>query len=177
MKAINGINVDPVSPASSGGIAVDLASTAEVTGILPVANLPPLVGASNELRRAGKATTGLANGDLGYESSPNVMTKTDAAVDASSRVYGANEGTAGEMTIGGEIEAAKFTTVGGQPTNGAPVFLSRGDAEASAAGKLSAVIPASGFVAEVGTCMDNASYAAAKTCRVLYQPKAVIRRA
>lgn len=130
-----------------------------------------------QLVRSGLTTTGLAVGDFGYISAVNTLTKTDADVLVSSRTIGANEGTVGSMTVGGIVESAKFTTIGGSPANGAPVYLAPATEEASASGKLTATAPtATGkVVAEVGICTDNTNYAGAKTSQVLLQPKAVVQ--
>ena len=132
---------------------------------------------ANQLIIAGLTTTGLADGDAGYVSAADVMTKTDADAEASSVFFGFNEGTAGSMTVAGIVESAKFTTIGGSPSNGARVYLARGTDEASASGKLTADVSGYGtgdFISEVGICLSNANYAGAKTCKVLLQPKAVV---
>ena len=124
----------------------------------------------------GMTTTGLAVGDAGYISGADTLTKTDADAEASSVFCGFNEGTVGSMTVAGRVEAAKFTTVGGSPSNGAPVYLSTGTAEGSAAGKLTATAPTADgdFVAEVGLCLNNASYAGSKTAEILIRVAPVI---
>lgn len=141
---------------------------------LDIANTVTFAG---EVRRSGVATAGLADGDFGYLSGPATMSKTNAAAEVSSRVFGANEGVAGEMTTGAGsvVENAKFTTDGGQPGNGAPIWLAAGGADAgTGAGKLTATKPAApNFVSEVGTCANNANYAALKTCAILLQPKVI----
>ena len=124
---------------------------------------------------SGLTTTGLANGDVGYVSSANTMTKTNAAAAASARAYGVNNGIAGEMQVEGSF-LAKFTTAGGSPSAGAAVFLAPSTEEAGAAGKLTATAPTTSgqFVAQVGICQTNATYAGAKTATILWQPKTVI---
>jgi hypothetical protein len=125
-------------------------------------------------------TTGLATGDAGYLSAANVMSKTNALALASSRAYGINvggPGSPGFMQIQGVIAVAKFTTGGGAPAAGAPVYLALGSADAgTGAGKLTATAPTlvGQFVAEVGICQDPANYAGLKTAKILWQPKTVI---
>ncbi len=132
---------------------------------------------SSQVVVSGLTTTGLADGDAGYISAADTMTKTDATAEASSRFFGFNEGTASSMTVFGLVESAKFTTDGGSPSNGAPVYLALGTADTNTgAGKLTATAPttAGQFVAEVGLCLNNGNYAGSKTAEVLIQPKAVI---
>ena len=172
------------------GINFGIAGTPITTANWTAPNVDTLLNGSNadalhthsavtgsQLVVTGLTTTGLADGDFGYVSAANTMTKTDADAEASSYCFGANEGTAGSMTVGGIIDAAKFTTDGGSPTNGAPVYLALGTADTGAgAGKLTAIAPTAvgDFVAEVGICLDNSNWAASKTCKVLLQPKVVV---
>lgn len=163
-----------------------VATTATVTS----ANLTTLTNGSNadalhvhaaavatSVDVTGLTTTGLANGDFGYISAANTLTKTNSDAIASSRVFGANIGTAGSARVAGVISAAKFTTIGGSPGHGSPVFLAPGTEEASASGKLTATAPATAGqqIAEVGLCLDNSGYAGAKTASILLQPKTVIQ--
>jgi len=125
----------------------------------------------------GLTTTGLADGDFGYISSADTVSKTDAAAVASSLAVGVNTGTAGSMATDGLIAAAKFTTDGGSPSNGAQVFLALAAADTGAgAGKLTATAPTADtqVVAEVGICLNNANYAASKTAKVLLQVKKIV---
>lgn len=125
----------------------------------------------------GLTTTGLATGDVGYVTSTALtVAKTDADAAASSVAIGINEGTVGSMTTGGVVAAAKFTTAGGSPANGARAWIAPGTEEASAAGKLTATAPtASGkYDAEYVIVLDNSAYAASKVCKILIQPKIVI---
>ncbi len=162
---------------SLGGVACDANVTA--------ANLSSLVDGSNadslhthattpssQVQISGLTTTGLADGDFGYASSADTMTKTDNATLAKSRLIGCNEGTAGSMTVSGTIENAKFTTDGGSPAVGSPVYLAAAaDDTSTGAGKLTATAPTSGILAEVGICLNNANYAGSKTAEVLLQVK------
>lgn len=125
----------------------------------------------------GLTTSGLADGDFGYISSALTVSKTDALAFASSLCIGANEGTAGAMTIDGIVEDAKFTTDGLSPDNGANVYLAEATADGNTgAGKLTATAPtaAGSQVAAVGICLDNTNYAGAKTAKVLMQVKTVV---
>jgi hypothetical protein len=133
-------------------------------------------GSAANLVKSGLTTAGLGTGDFGYISAALTMTKTDADAEDSSRCFGANEGTAGSMTFAGCINTAKFTTAGGSPANGAPVYLAPGTEEVGAAGKLTATAPSTAgqWVAEIGLCLDNSNWVALKTCVVALQPKAII---
>jgi len=125
----------------------------------------------------GLTTTGLADGDFGYISAADTVSKTDATAVASSLAIGMNAGTAGSMVTGGLLAAAKFTTDGGSPSNGAEVFLALGSADTGAgAGKLTATAPdaITQVVAEVGICLNNANYAASKTAKVLLSIKKIV---
>lgn len=126
---------------------------------------------------SGLTTTGLGAGDFGYVSAANTISKTDATVSASSKLFGANLGVVGSMATAGLITYAKFTTAGGSPANGASVYLALGtDDGATGSGKLTATAPVTvgQFVAEVGLCVDNGNYASLKIAKVLLQPKTVI---
>lgn len=122
------------------------------------------------------AMTGGA-GQFGYNSAASTMTPTDNATAAKSRVVGAFTGTAGEMQNAGIVSAAQFTTAGGSPGLGAPVYLANAADEAAAVGKLTATAPiaAGKVVSEVGICLDNANYAGAKTAKILLQPKSIVQ--
>lgn len=123
---------------------------------------------------SGFTTTGLAVGDAGYISANDTLTLTDATALVSSRFVGINEGVVGSMTVSRTVDDAKFTTDGGSPVPGAPVYLALGTADSSAgAGKLTATKPSvtGQVVAEVGICLNDSNYAESKTARVLLQPK------
>lgn len=132
--------------------------------------------AASKLIASGLTTAGLGNGDFGYISAANVLTKTDATALASSLCVGANEGTVGSMTIYGIVDNAKFTTAGGMPANGERVYLAPSTEEIGAAGKLTATAPSlvGQFVAQIGLVIDNSNYGAFKTCKVLLQVKQII---
>lgn len=127
----------------------------------------------------GLTTTAMSGGtgQAGYVSANLTVTPTDNLAIASSRFFGFYGGVAGSMTTSGLITAALFTTVGGSPSAGAPVYLAASTDEASAVGKLTATAPSvtGAVVAEVGICLSNANYAGAKTAQVLIQPKQVIQ--
>lgn len=128
--------------------------------------------AAKQLTQDGLTTTGLADGDFGYISTADTLSKTDSAAIGTVRVIGANEGTAGSMTVGGVIENAKFTTDGTSPGNGDPVYLAAAaDDTSTGAGKLTATAPTAGVLAEVGICLNNANYVGSKTAEVLLQVK------
>lgn len=127
---------------------------------------------------SGLTTTAMTggSGQFGYVSANSTITPTDNLVLASSRMFGIYLGTSGHMTISGVV-TAQFTTAGGSPSPGSPVYLAASTDEASAVGKLTATVPSSpgGGLAEVGICVDNSNYAGAKTALVLMQPKIVIQ--
>lgn len=134
----------------------------------------PPSGDAEQLSTPGFTTVGLGAGDFGYVSGANIITKTDASGLVTAQVIGANEGTFGSMTTEGIIEAAKFTTDGGSPVNGAPVYLALGTADGgTGAGKLSATPPLGNgqVIKEVGLCTDNTNYASMKTCKIYFAPK------
>ncbi len=115
-----------------------------------------------------------------YLSAPGVASRTDADAFASSQFAGVNRPTgsspARSLIASGLVKAVPFTTAGGAPTNGAPVYLAWGTLEAGAAGKLTATKPtgAGQFVCEVGICVDNSRWAGSKTCDVLVAPKGAV---
>lgn len=120
----------------------------------------------------GLTTTGIADGDFVYVSSNNTVSKTDSASITTSRCVGANEGVSGSITAFGVVENAKFTTVGGSPSAGTPVWLAAAtDDVSTGAGKLTATVPIVGIVAEIGIVIDNSNYASLKTCKILVQIK------
>jgi hypothetical protein len=124
----------------------------------------------------GFTTTDLAEGDFVYTPTTTPL-KTDALVYEKAIVAGAYEGTSGSLTVGGQIDNAKFTTAGGQPEDGEPVYLAKStDDTDTGAGKLTATAPTARgqYVAEVGICYDNSNYASAKTCSIIFNPKVVI---
>ena len=134
-------------------------------------------GASDRTIIDSLTTTGLADGDFGYVSSADTVSKTDADTEASSEVFGCNEGTVGSMTVLGIVDAAKFTTDGGSPSNGDPVWLAPGSYDSSTGqGKVTASPPSSSgqFAVELGVCLDNSNYGTSKTCKILLNPKAPI---
>lgn len=123
----------------------------------------------------GLTTTGIASGDMVYVSAANTVAKTDSASVTTSRFFGVGEGVSGSITRAGVLAAAKFTTAGGQPTNGGIVWLAAAtDDSSTGAGKLTATPPSTGVSAEIGVVLDNSNYASAKTCKVLLQPKAIV---
>lgn len=137
--------------------------------------IPGGPAAGDNIVRAGITTAGIAVGDVVYISAANVASKTDADAAASSAMFGVSEGLAGSITTDGNV-TAKFTTAGGSPANGAPVYLAPGTEEAGATGKLTATAPvvAGKFVAEAGTVISNANWAGLKTCTVHISEKSVI---
>jgi hypothetical protein len=119
------------------------------------------------------STTALSAGDVGYVSATNTVAKTDSLAISSSRVVGI-AGTSGTFILAG-IATAKFTTDGGAPNPGDPVWLAAStDDSGAGAGKLTATAPTGGILAEVGICVDATGYAGSKTATVLVQVKSAI---
>lgn len=74
----------------------------------------------------------------------------------------------------GVYRFAAFTTAGGSPNAGDPVFLALASDDAgTGAGKLTATPPSAvgQIIAEVGICKSSADYAGLKICKVLIQVK------
>ena len=81
------------------------------------------------VQSGGTVTTGFTTaamaggaGQAGYNSGASTVTPTDNAAIAKSRLVGIFTGTAGEMQTEGVVAAALFTTAGGSPGIGAPVW-------------------------------------------------------
>lgn len=144
--------------------------------LLPATPDPPLSLVDSTIV-AVASTAGMGDGDFGYVSGAQVISKTAAVAIASSLVFGANVGTAAQMKIAGVIVNAKFTTAQGSPGNGSAVYLALGSEDgATATGKLRATPPSAAgqVIAEVGIVLDNTNYAGLKTCQVLLQVKSPV---
>lgn len=135
------------------------------------------LSARNKLVIDGLTTSGLTAGNAAYYSGANTLGKTDSQASNTARFAGIYEGTSGEMVSAGKTTAL-FTTAGGSPSNGAPVYLAAATDDGGAgAGKLTATPPASGsglVRAKVAIVIDNSLYASAKTCVVQVQSEAPI---
>ena len=85
-------------------------------------------------------------------------------------VLGIYDGTAGKIRQSGDlVNQVKMTTDGGLPAIGDPVFLAaHADDGNTGDGKLTATPPQGNgqAVVPVGICVDNASYAGSKTCKI-----------
>lgn len=168
--------VDIIDAATAELATIDLT---DVTPLLDGSNADSLhthsAVESSQVAKAGLTTTGLADGDFGYISAAKTISKIDSAAIGTARIFGANEGVVGSMTVAGVIENAKFTTDGGSPVNGKPVFLANAaDDTGTGAGKLTATAPSTGVLAEVGICVDNTNYAGSKIAEILLQTKSPI---
>lgn len=120
---------------------------------------------------SGVDTSGLpALGLCGYVSANGVLTPTDSTSLTSSRFFGISTDTVGTIVVAG-VTPALFTTAGGSPSPGHPVWLAHATEESGAAGKLTSTPPSTGVCAEIGLCLDNSSYASDKTAVVLIQTK------
>jgi hypothetical protein len=135
------------------------------------------LSAKNKLVLDGFTTSGLVAGNAAYYSGANTLAKTDSQAVATAIFAGIYDGVAGEI-IGGGKTTALFTTAGGSPSNGAPVFLAAATDDGGAgAGKLTATPPTSGsglVRARVAIVVDNSQYASAKTCVIQLQPVAPV---
>jgi hypothetical protein len=129
----------------------------------------PQTKLTGQTEAAGSA---FANNMAGRITRAGEWNKTDAQIDAGSRFAGIRTAS-GEFVLSGVVTAA-FTTDGGSPAEGAPIYLARAAADANAgAGKLTAGVNNTNgeFNQEVGICLDNANYAGSKTCVIVLQPK------
>lgn len=134
------------------------------------------------------------SGQFGYLAAAGMLAPTDAGVPLfgsgsgrAARVYGVYEGTSGECVTEGVVDDALFTTDGGAPVPGAPVWLALASADTgTGAGKLTATPPAAvvqtagalaaqPVLAEVGICKDASAYAASKRAKVRLQFKAPVQ--
>jgi len=162
------------------GVAVSANVTAANLGLLTGgsnADALHVHSASAEIGLGSLTTTGMSGGTgtFAYLSAANTVLPTDSAAIGTARVVGCYNGVANSVTVHGVIAAAKFTTVGGSPVVGSPVYLAAAsDDTNTGAGKLTATCPSSGVVSEVGICVDASNYAGAKTARVVLQIKSPV---
>lgn len=138
-------------------------------------------GAFSPDASAVKLDTGaIVAGSFVYVDAANHVAMTDAAAEASARCVGVVDAISGEVKVTKDSVFARFTTAGGMPANGAPVFLAvAADDAGTAAGKATATAPtgAPNHVTLVGVCADNSNYGAAKVCRVLLNLQPPVARA
>lgn len=126
--------------------------------------------AASAVNVTGMTTSALSSGMCGYYGSASTLSLTDSGTYAKAIFGGLYTGTSGSVQVAG-LATANFTTAGGAPTAGSPVWLAAAaDDTNTGAGKLTATAPTSGVVAQVGVCVSAAGYAGAKTCVVLLQP-------
>lgn len=122
----------------------------------------------------GQTTSGLDAGAAAYVQTGNTWAaaRSDGTLQQA-RVQGFYTGTAGSLTLPGNvIGAALFTTVGGSPAVGAAVFLAaNSDDSGTGAGKLTATAPTSGWLSPIGVCVDSSTYAGAKTAKIIFSPE------
>lgn len=112
----------------------------------------------------GLTTTGVTTGLFGYVSSANTVLKTNNTTIGTAVCLGANTGTVGSIRVAGVVSAAAMTSAGGQPVNGATLWLaSAADDTGTGAGRLTATAPTSGVLAPIGICLDNSNYIGSKT--------------
>jgi hypothetical protein len=132
-------------------------------------------GKTSTLGPSGLDTSAMSANRFAYVSATNVATPTDADSLNASETVGVFAGVAGELVATGAVTAA-FTTAGGQPVAGRPVYLAPATEEADAAGKLTATRPSSSTrtVSEVGVVLDASLWAAAKTAVVQLQQKRAV---
>lgn len=157
-----------------GTVAAGHGSGAGVTQILTAAVLTAMSQPVTLYDMVNTTAMVGGSGTAGYISSAGAVSPTDATSLLTGRFYGMFEGVTGQVVTEGEVADAQFTTAGGSPANGAPVYLALAtDDGSTAAGKLTATAPTGSThsVQEVGICKDNANYAGSKTAKVLIQPK------
>jgi hypothetical protein len=174
------VTVSGATTYTGAGTALTVNNNATVTGTLTVGTLVATTELVASLATSGLTTAAMTGGagQVGYLSGASTISPTDNAAAATSRAFGVFNGTAGQAIYVGTIAAALFTTAGGSPTNGAPVYLAAAaDDGATGAGKLTATAPSAvgSVVAQVGLCMDNANYAGLKTAKILWQPMSIVQ--
>ncbi len=139
------------------------------------AQLPPgdIIFGPSILTQENVTVSALSAGLWGYCSAALTFSKTDSAALATSRAAGVYY-SAGTLQTAGPAASA-FTTAGGSPSNGAPVYLANAaDDSSTGAGKLTATAPTVGQSVQVGICIDNGGYAGSKTSVVLIQVQPAI---
>jgi hypothetical protein len=121
---------------------------------------------------------GVSVGQAVYQSSTlNVLNQTDAGSINTCRLFGVASG-GGNVIVSGVITNAVFTTAGGMPIVGSPVFLAlASDDGNTSAGKFTATRPSGNgqIIQEIGICLDNSKYASQKICEILLQVKEPIQ--
>ena len=129
-------------------------------------------GGSNIL--TGQVTAGLVDGDICYPSGPSTWSRarSDGTLIQAEAV-GFFLGVAGEIALpGSSVPAARFTTVGGSPNVGMPVYLAASTDDAgTGAGKLTAVPPVTGFSTLVGFCVNNDNWGLFRTAVIVFSPE------
>jgi hypothetical protein len=175
------VTVSGVTTFSAAGTALTVTNNALVSGNLTVTGTLT----AGSFLSAGTILSGLTTaamaggaGQIGYASAASTLTPTDNATLAKSGFFGVFEGTAGQAQASGLVTNMQFTTAGGSPTDGSPVYLAAAaDDGATGAGKATATAPSTvgSVLAQIGICIDNAAYAGSKTSKVLLQPTALIQ--
>lgn len=130
--------------------------------------------AGDQIILAGLTTAGLGAGDVGYVSSTNTVSKTDAK--DTSKVAGVmvNDNVSGQMVAEGEVSANFITNNADAsgattPVAGNRVFLASVDDDAGAGnGKCTVTAQPGGThyaaLREIGTVVDASAYAGSKKC-------------
>lgn len=119
-----------------------------------------------------QVTAGLTAGNVVYLSGAATWTKARSdSGRALAYVAGVYGGESGTIQLAGNAVSVLFTTAGGSPSVGSDVFLAASsDDTGSGAGKLTATAPSSGYLTRAGVCVNNASYAGAKTSLIVFTP-------
>jgi len=119
------------------------------------------------------------SGRLVYESANDQVSHTDSRTLLPSLALGAFAGVNGRVTALGRVPNVWFTDVSPVPIVGQKVFLAAADDEPldGAAGKVTALVPASGFLATVGTVLSvPVDFLTARRASVMIRVLDIIKR-
>lgn len=137
--------------------------------------------ATDTVDLTGVDTSALSTGLAGYVSANDVLSLTDATAAASTIGFvGVYNGTTNTVDGFGKSPVVQFTTAGGSPAAGGPVYLALAtDDTNTGAGKFTATAPdpsiALSVSYQVGICLNNSNYASLKTAKVWLFPGTLIR--
>jgi hypothetical protein len=142
------------------------------TGPTGPAGLPTFSGLGTTSMTGGSGTFAFLVSNAGYTGGVGtpLAAPTSNLGPQTAQCVGAFEGVAGQLTFAGIVPDAQFTTAGGLPNIGQPVFLAANTDDAgTGAGKLTALAPTANgtVVAQVGICVDNSSYTSSKRSKIL----------
>lgn len=164
----NGLCRKVAAPASPVIKPVRRTSTSQ--DIIPIFQQSSVFVDANALINIFVASAITSAGFLGFVDATQAVQFADALYLDKSIVVGVSVGVGNQFVVYGVYDHACFTTHGGMPQNGKPVWLASSTDEANAAGKLSATPCDVGFLVRVGTCIDNSHYNTQKKCKILFNP-------